>query len=108
MFTPDHRFVPSHMTLDGSPICQLCGQLREVHTDADSVAAVVQRVQQTRQPHDYRFGLSDTERAALEQFSFNFFNMAGRRMRVPPRMYSDAKRAGVNVKWMEPDGSLEQ
>ena len=74
----------------------------------DAPSTTRARVLQSREAHDYRLGLSDTERAMMEQSSYNFFHLTGRKMKVPPRLFSDLKSKGVRMKYMEPDGKLEQ
>lgn len=51
--------------------------------------------------------LTDTERANIEQTSFNFFTARGSNMKVPPTLYEELKRGGVNMKYIDADASLE-
>lgn len=55
----------------------------------------------------YYIALSDEERAIIERQSFNFWEATGRYMKVPPRLYDDLKRGGVNMAHIEADSALE-
>jgi hypothetical protein len=57
---------------------------------------------------DYHVALTSEELKMMEQSSFNFFQAYGKNMRIPPKLHSDLKRAGVNMKYMDADPALEQ
>lgn len=50
----------------------------------------------------------DATRRVMEQSAFNYWLEHGVRVRMPPSLYESLKAAGVDVKNMEPDASLEQ
>lgn len=50
----------------------------------------------------------DATRKYMETTAFNFFVYTGQRLRMPPTLYDSLKAAGVDVKNMEADASLEQ
>lgn len=56
---------------------------------------------------DYHLALTDQERTFMEQTAFNYRQHRGAKMRIPPRLFSDLKRAGVNMTNMEPDAALD-
>ncbi len=56
---------------------------------------------------EYHVQLSDEERKMIEQQSFNFFQLTGKKMKVPPLLASDLKAGGVNMKYLEADRGLE-
>ena len=62
---------------------------------------------QREEPHDYKTGLSDEERRNVELMAFNFHAAFGKRLRVPPSMYSDLKRGGVDMSNIQEDPHLE-
>lgn len=57
---------------------------------------------------DYHVALTDEQRQMMEQSSFNFHLQTGQLMRIPPKLYSDLQKAGVSMKYMLADASLEQ
>lgn len=57
---------------------------------------------------EYHIALTDEERKYMEQSSFNYFHYTGQYMRIPPKLYADLKMAGVDMKYMVADASLEQ
>lgn len=59
-------------------------------------------------PNAHHFTLDDAARTSMEQSAFNFFEARGAPMRIPPTLYADLKAAGVSMKYMEADPSLEQ
>lgn len=59
-------------------------------------------------PGDYHAPLDDEAKKMMESSSFNYYTMTGQMMRVPPKLYSDLKNAGVSMKYMVADASLEQ
>lgn len=93
-----------HDAVDGaSMLCEQCSPQR-----GDPLSTIVNRVVQANESHDYHIGISDSERLMMEQASFNFHTHTGRKMRIPPRLFSDLKSKGVSMRHMEADGSLEQ
>lgn len=50
----------------------------------------------------------DATRLAMEQSAFNYWLHTGQLVRMPPTLYDSLKEAGVDVKYMAPDASLEQ
>lgn len=57
---------------------------------------------------DYHVALDDDSKKMMEQSSFNYYTMTGQYVRIPPKLYSDLKEAGVSMKYMIADASLEQ
>ena len=56
----------------------------------------------------YHIGLSDEERASIELQSFNFHEATGYKMKIPPKLFDDLHRGGVNMRHIEADPALEQ
>lgn len=50
----------------------------------------------------------DPTRKAMEESAFNYWLQTGQKVRMPPTLFDSLKEAGVDVKNMEPDASLEQ
>ena len=50
----------------------------------------------------------DATREAMEQQAFNYWLHTGQKVKIPPTLFQSLKDAGVDVKYMEPDVSLEQ
>lgn len=59
-------------------------------------------------PGNYHVALNDETKKMMESSSFNFYMTTGNPVRVPPKLYSDLKAAGVSMKYMVADASLEQ
>lgn len=57
---------------------------------------------------DYHVALTSEELKMMEQSSFNFYQTFGKMMQIPPKLYNDLKKAGVDMKYMEANASLEQ
>lgn len=57
---------------------------------------------------DYHAPLDNDTKKMMEQSSFNYYTQTGHRMRIPPKLYSDLKAAGVSMKYIVADPSLEQ
>ncbi len=68
---------------------------------------VLSRIRQLSSPHDFHLALTDEERLNIERTSFNFYQFRGSRMKVPPTLYADLKRGGVDMKYLEADPTLE-
>ncbi len=59
-------------------------------------------------PHAaYHIALSDTERETIQRTAFNFHQHTGRNMKMPPALYADLKRGGVDMRYIDPDPALE-
>lgn len=50
----------------------------------------------------------DATRKNMEQSAFNYFIHTGQKVRMPPTLFDSLKAAGVDVRHMQPDASLEQ
>lgn len=57
---------------------------------------------------DYHLPLTAEQYINMETWAFNFRKATGAPMRIPPRLFSDLKAAGVNMKDMEPDAALDK
>lgn len=55
----------------------------------------------------YHISLRDEERAKYELWAHNFYKLHGRPMQIPPQLYSDMKKAGVDMRYMEANAALE-
>jgi hypothetical protein len=55
----------------------------------------------------YHISLRDEERAYYEKWAHNFYTSFGQNLKIPPRLYSDMKAAGVDMRHMEADPNLE-
>lgn len=55
----------------------------------------------------YHLSLTDEERTHMERWAWNFWQATGKRMKIPPALYEDLKRAGVSLKYVEPSKALE-
>ena len=58
-------------------------------------------------PSVKRQGISLEQARMMEHSSKNFFELSGKNMRIPPRLYEDLKNFGVNMKYMDADPLLE-
>ena len=62
----------------------------------------------TDKDQHYHMRLTQENILDIEQWSKNFWEMSGRKMKVPPRLLATFKAAGGSDKYIEADASLEQ
>jgi hypothetical protein len=71
------------------------------------LVALRRRMEELAAPREYRMALTDEERINMEQTAWNYWESHGSKMKVAPRLFFDLANRGVNMKFMEPNGSIE-
>ena len=56
---------------------------------------------------DYHIALDDETRLHVEQWGYEYERLHGKPMPIPPRLYSDMKSGGVNMRHFVADGRLD-